>query len=608
MPPLLSLQSISKSYGSRTLFSDLSVAIEAGERIGLIGPNGAGKSTLLKIMAGQLEAEEGDKSVQRSLRIGYLQQLPSFGQGATVLSSILEGSAHSDEGSTLTLAYELISKLGLDGGEKVSPETPVASLSGGWKKRVALARELMREPDLLLLDEPTNHLDVESILWMEGFLQRAPFASVTITHDRYFLQKVASRIWELDRRNPGGLLSVKGGYADYLDAKQELLANQAKLEQSLRNTLRREQEWLRAGVKARGTKQQARIQRAGELAEQVSEIKSRNATRNAGIEFSAEGHHPKKLLEAKGLSKSLGPRCLFKDLGLLVSPGSRIALLGPNGCGKSTLLRVLLGQQAPDAGQVFHSDHLKVAYFEQNREALDPAQSLIHAIAPHGDQVIYRGNPVHVRGYLDRFLFSPAQMNMSVGQLSGGEQSRLLIARLMLEEANVLVLDEPTNDLDLETLAILEDCLTGFEGAVLLVTHDRFFLDRVSTQILAFHPAGNGAIESFASLSQWESWHEEEVKKVESKEWKPSVAPAAPPSVAKKKLSYKEQRELEGMEDSIQNAEAELSRLEAELQIPEVAVNALKLTELTQSIALLHEKRERLYARWEELEKLKCPS
>ncbi len=605
MPPLLSLQSITKSYGSRTLFSDLSVSIDAGERVGLIGPNGAGKSTLLKIMVGQIDVDDGEKSVQRGLRIGYLEQSPTFKKDSSVLESILEGSKHADEGSSLTLAYELISKLGLEGGEKVNPETLVNTLSGGWKKRVALARELMREPDLLLLDEPTNHLDVESILWMENFLQRAAFASITITHDRYFLQKVASRIWELDRRNPGGLLSVKGGYEDYLEAKQELLANQAKTEQTLRNTLRREQEWLRAGVKARGTKQQARILRAGDLADQVSDLKSRNSSRFAGIEFTTEGHNPKKLLEAKNISKSLGDRCLFQDLNLLISPSSRIALLGPNGCGKSTLLRILLKQQNPDTGEIFHSDQMKVAYFEQNREALNPKLSLIHTLAPHGDQVIYRGNPIHVRGYLDRFLFTPAQMNMSIGQLSGGEQSRLLIARLMLQDANVLVLDEPTNDLDLETLAILEDCLTDFEGAVLLVTHDRFFLDRVATQIIAFHPSEDGRLEVFASLDQWQRWYEEEIKRLEKKQQQQAKSYSSNVSSGKKKLSYKEVLELDGMENNIHQCEEKLSSLEEKLLIPEIATNSIKLLEVTSEMDQVRLQLENFYKRWAELESKK---
>ncbi|MDO8644527.1 MAG: ATP-binding cassette domain-containing protein, partial [bacterium] len=259
-----------------------------------------------------------------------------------------------------------------------------------------------------------------------------------------------------------------------------------------------------------------------------SELEYRNTTRSAGIEFVAEGNNPKKLLDAQHLTKSIKGQALFKDLKIRISPGSRIGILGPNGCGKSTLIRVLLGQEKADHGTVFRADQLNAAYFEQNRESLDPNLSLAKSLSPHGDQVIYRGRPIHVRGYLDRFLFSQSQMNMPVGQLSGGEQSRLLIARLMLKEANLLVLDEPTNDLDLGILSLLEDCLTEFEGAVLLVTHDRFFLDRVANQILAFHPAGDGRTEYFSSLSQWEEWHEKETKSLEKIKKEPGAAQSAP--------------------------------------------------------------------------------
>ena len=604
MPPILTLTALKQSYGSRPLFENLNVSIEAGERIGLIGPNGAGKSTLLRIIAGKIDVDEGEVATQRGLRIGFMEQIPTFTKGSTVLESILEGSKHPEEGSALTLAYELISKLSLDGSEKITSETLLDHLSGGWKKRVALARELMREPDLLLLDEPTNHLDVESILWLEDFIKYSSFATLTITHDRYFLQSVANRILELDRRNPGGLLSVKGHYEDYLGAKQELIKNQEMREETLRNTLRREQEWLRAGVKARGTKQQARIKRAGDLAEEVSELQYRNSSKTARIEFGAAGHHPKKLLEGRNVSKSILGRVLFKKLNFILSPGSRIGLLGPNGCGKSILIRVLLRQQNPEEGEVFHSDHLKIAYFEQNRESLDPSQSLIKSIAPHGDQVIYRGNAVHVRAYLDRFLFTPAQMNMLVGQLSGGEQSRLLVARLMLQDANLLVLDEPTNDLDLETLAILEDCLTDFEGAVLLVTHDRFFLDRVATRILAFHSAADGRTEVFSSLDQWQSWHTLQIKELNSKKLSQKTFPNSSSSQGsvKKKLSFKEQRELELMEGNIQKVEIKLENLMAQIQLPEVAVDAARLLELSEKIAGIQKDIERLYARWAELE------
>lgn len=602
MATLLSITDLTHAYGARPLFSKINFAIESGERVGLIGPNGAGKSTLLQILAGKIQADSGQVAINRGIKIAFLEQIPKFSPGATVISTTLEGAFDPHDSHALTLAYELLSKLQLDGSlpgsENIHSETCIEELSGGWKKRVALARELMREPDLFLLDEPTNHLDVESILWLEDFISRSPFATLTITHDRYFLQKVATRILELDKRNPGGLLSAKGHYEDYLKAKEDLMNAQERQETALKNTLRREIEWLRSGTKARTTKQQARIQRAGELASQVEELEFRNTVKTVGIDFSSSDRQPKKLLEGIHLTKNYG-RPLFENLNLLITPGTRLGLLGANGCGKSTLIRVLLGKEKADKGEVFRSEHLKIAYFEQNRESLDPKIHLTKALAPHGDQVIYRGKPIHVRGYLDRFLFTPAQMSMPVGQLSGGEQSRLLIARLMLTDANLLILDEPTNDLDLASLGILEDCLTDFDGSVILVTHDRFFLDRVATKILAFHPAGGGTTHYFANLAQWESWHEEELKAPEKK---PKVVGAkSSQNISQKKLSFKEQRELDGMEEKIQKSESQLEKLADQLTLPEITCNAAQLLEITQEMGKLQKEIETLYARWAEL-------
>ncbi|MCE9625906.1 MAG: ATP-binding cassette domain-containing protein, partial [Deltaproteobacteria bacterium] len=390
MSILISTQKISKTYGSRTLFRDLSFSLEEGEHVGLIGPNGAGKSTLLRLLAGGSAPDGGTISSRRGLCVGLLEQIPTFEPNATVESSIHTSAAHEHDWEFQARSQEWLSKLSLDGTQGVGPETKVAELSGGWKKRVALARELAKVPDLLLLDEPTNHLDVESILWLEGLLAKAPFASLTITHDRLFLQRIATRILELDPSLPEGILSIPGDYADYLEVKEQLRHEQERRESVLKNTLRRETEWLRRGPKARGTKQQARIQRAGEIAEELSDVSSRNRVRGVGIDFAAEEARPKKLVEAKGISKSLGGKSLFSNIDMLITPQSRIGLLGPNGCGKSTLLRVLLGQEAPDTGEVKRADTLSVAYFEQNRETLNPNVTLLKALCPSGDHVEFR--------------------------------------------------------------------------------------------------------------------------------------------------------------------------------------------------------------------------
>ncbi len=608
MAVLVSAHDLSKAFAARPLFDSLTFAVESGERIGLIGPNGAGKSTLLKIIASQVQPDSGKLSLQRGLRVSYLSQIPEFKGGATVFQTILEGTPDPDDWESMALAQEYSSKLSLDGTVPgIGPETPIAQLSGGWKKRVALARELARKPDLFLLDEPTNHLDVESILWLEDLLAHAPFAAITITHDRLFLQRIANRILELDRRNAGGLMSVKGDYATYLEIKDQTMAAQERREVILKNTLRRETEWLRRGAKARTTKQQARIHRAGDLKDEVEELSVRNQQRTARLDFQGADKNPKRLIEAKGIAKSYGGKTIFKNIDLLIGPGSRIGLLGPNGCGKSTLLRALLGEEEPDQGTVLRSEHLAVAYFEQNRDSLDPTKSVAKTICPSGDFVDYRGGRIHIRSYLDRFLFTQGQMDMAVGKLSGGEQSRLLLARLMLQPANVLVLDEPTNDLDMATLVVLEECLTEFSGAVLLVTHDRYFLDQVTTKILGFNPfkLDEGKIVAFEGLEQWEIWHaeQERLSKLPAAKSSPvkDTSVAAPPA-PKRKLSYKEQREFEALEPQIKKAEARIEELTAESARPEFASNSVKLRELTHELAETQAELDRLYERWVKLE------
>ena len=607
MSILISAHQIRKAYGARPLFDALTFAVESGERIGLIGPNGAGKSTLLKILASQIQTDEGTLSIQRGLRVSYLEQTPTFKAGATIFESVLEGTLDPTDWECLASAREAISKLSLESAG-IDADMPVAQLSGGLKKRVALARELARQPDLLLLDEPTNHLDVESILWLEDLIDESSFATITITHDRLFLQNVSKRIIELDRRNMGGLLSVTGDYAQYLEVKNMMLATQERQETTMSNTLRREVEWLRQGAKARTTKQQARIQRAEVLKNDVAELAYRNQTRTARLDFQTAERNPKKLIEAKDISKSYDGRILFKHFSCLFKPGTRIGLFGPNGCGKSTLIRILLDQETPDSGTLTRSDNLQVAYFEQSRDTLDPKKTLSKTLCPSGDFVDFRGGRTHIKSYLDRFLFSPGQMEMPVGKLSGGEQSRVLIAQLMLKPANLLVLDEPTNDLDIATLQVLENVLTDFTGSLLLVSHDRFFVDRVCNKILAFPPRGSqtGEIVPFADLLQWKAWHEEQLRAGGKTAAQLATRPAGQAEGSKKKrLGFKEQRELDGMETTIHTLEAELAQVTEQSGLPEYSSNSVKLNELTGKMASLQSRIDDLYVRWGQLEAMK---
>ena len=606
MAILATARNLGKSFSARPLFEGVCFTLAEGERVGLIGPNGAGKTTLLRILAGADSPDQGELVLRRGLRVGHVAQVPEFRPGQSVRQAVLEPAAGLVDAEhrwqTEARADELCARLELS-GPQAGADAPVDRLSGGWRKRVALARELLREPELLLLDEPTNHLDVESILWLEDFLAHAPFATVTVTHDRLFLQRVSHRILELDRRNAGGLLSVDGDYATFLERKADLMAAQERREASLRNTLRRETEWLRRGAPARSTKQQARIQRVLALAGTVDELAARNTVGTAALDFGGAGRQPKRLLEAKAIAKTYGGTTIFRGIDLFLGPGSRVGLIGKNGCGKSTLLRVLVGQESPDAGTVIRADNLQVAYFEQQRESLDPAVTVIDTLCPGGDQVDFRGTWVHVNGYLARFLFRPEQAKLTVGQLSGGEQSRLALARLMLRPANVLVLDEPTNDLDLATLDVLEETLTNFDGAVLLVSHDRYFLDRATTSLLAFSALPGGQVTHLVGLSQWEAWYaaEREDLAAAAERDRPAVA-RAPASGPRRKLSYLDQREFDTIEARIADAEARLAALEAEQARPELASNASRLVELIGQIEGARAEIDVLFARWSELE------
>jgi ATP-binding cassette subfamily F protein uup len=486
--PLLTAESLTKSYTSRPLFENLSFTVSEGDHIGLVGPNGSGKSTLLKILAGMEQADSGTRSVRKRLRVGYVPQDPVFAPGKTV-EEVLEEALGEHNPARMA---QTLGKAGFTDREALTD-----TLSGGWRKRLAIARELVTEPDVLLLDEPTNHLDVEAILWLEALLKSEPEAFVVVSHDRYFLENIARRMLELNRAYPDGLLQTEGRYSDFLEKRDELLKNEAAYQETLANLVRREMEWLRRGPKARTTKAKARINSAGKLIEELGESRDRARVSTAKIDFTASDRKTKRLLIGKDLRK----RNLFSELDVLLTPGTRLGILGPNGSGKTTLLRVLVGEDEPDAGVIERADRLRVVYFEQNRESLDPTLTLKRALAPEGDSVMYQDRSIHVVSWAKRFLFRAEQLETSVSKLSGGEKARIVLARLMLKPADVLVLDEPTNDLDIPTLDVLEESLLEFPGALVLVTHDRYMIDRVSTHILALD--GKGGAEYFADYSQW---------------------------------------------------------------------------------------------------------
>jgi len=589
MPPvLLTAERLTKSYTSRPLFENLSFSLFEGDHVGLVGPNGSGKSTLLKIIAGAEEPDSGNRAVRKGVRIGYVPQDPVFAHGKTIEEVLLEAldDEHLDD-------YDKQSRIAIALGKSgfMDRTQDTATLSGGWRKRLAIARELAREPDVMLLDEPTNHLDVDAILWLEGLLKSEPKAFVVVSHDRYFLENTAKRMLELNRQYADGLLQVNGRYSDFLERRDEVLRNEAAYQETLANLVRREVEWLRRGPKARTTKSKSRIQNAEGLIGELKESKSRSATSSAKIDFTASERKTKRLWLARGLRKSLGDKLLVEDLDILLTPGTRLGILGPNGSGKTTLLRLITGELAPDAGTIEKADWLRIVYFEQNRESLDPNLTLKRALAPEGDQIIYRDRPLHVASWAKRFLFRPEQLETSVSKLSGGEKARIVLARLMLQPADLLVLDEPTNDLDISTLEVLEDSLLDFPGALVLVTHDRYLIDRVSTSILALD--GKGSAEYFADYGQWESNRPRSVAR--------DTAPP-PPKPRTKRLSYKDQREYDGIEAAVHAAEGRLAAATTAAHDPTIAADAALLQQRFADLTAALAEVDRLYARWAELE------
>ena len=590
MPVLLSCESLSKSFGSRPLFEGVSFTLHDGDHVGLVGPNGSGKTTLLKIVAGVEEPDSGTRAVRKGVRIGYVPQDAVFAPGKSVEDVLLE--ALRDE-KTLD-DYEKHTRVALQAAKAgfTDREAQTDALSGGWRKRLAVARELVLEPDVLLLDEPTNHLDIEAILWLESLLKSEPKAFVVVSHDRYFLENTTKRMLELNRAYAGGLLQVDGTYSDLLERRDEVLRNEAAYQETLANLVRREMEWLRRGPKARTTKAKARIDNAERLIDELADSRERARTAAATIDFTASQRKTKRLWSARGLTKAP----LFSNLDILLKPGARLGVLGPNGSWKTTLLRIIVGELAPDAGTIERADGLRVVYFEQNRESLDPNVTLARALAPEGDSVVYQDRAIHVAGWAKRFLFRSEQLETYVSRLSGGEKARIVLARLMLQPADLLVMDEPTNDLDIPTLDVLEESLLEFPGALVLVTHDRYLLDRVSTQVLALD--GRGSAGYYADYAQWESSRSAAAKPPFSDS--KAAAPAA--ALRKKKLSYHEQRELDAMEDTLLAAEERLAEAKRAAEDPAIAADAAALQLRFAELQSAQAEVDRLYARWADLE------
>ena len=625
--PSIRLADVSIAFGVHPVLDHADFLLDPGERVGLIGRNGEGKSTLMKLIAGQVAADGGEVWRQPGAQIAMLEQEPALPEQATIYDAVadalgdighwigeyhrLSEHAHADAGALAEMGRlqhlleaqdgwqlqqrveHVLSRLDLPG------ERPVAGLSGGWRRRVSLARALVVEPEVLLLDEPTNHLDLEAILWLEERLLQFKGAILIITHDRAFLQKIATRIVDLDR---GQLTSWPGDYADYLEKKAAALEEEARHNALFDKKLAQEEVWIRQGIKARRTRNEGRVRALKQLRNERAE--RRNRAGQAKIAMEQSERSGKLVIEAEDVSFAYPERPILEGFSTTILRGDRVGLIGPNGAGKSTLIQVLLKHLEPQAGRVRHGTKLNIAYFDQLRAELDPDQTLADAVSDGKDYVEINGQRTHVMSYLANFLFQPARARSPVRTLSGGERNRALLARLFNRPCNLLVMDEPTNDLDMETLELLEELLANFEGTLILVSHDRAFLDNVVTNTLVFE--GGGKIGEY--VGGYSDWLEQQ-KRAEARPPAPAQAqPKAEPAKAaapKKKMGYKEQRELESLPERIEAMEARQRELSDALNSAELYLqDAEALKRLLAEAQSLELELEACYLRWNELDAL----
>ncbi|MBR9936163.1 ABC-F family ATP-binding cassette domain-containing protein [Oscillospiraceae bacterium Marseille-Q3528] len=603
---LLTAEQLTKAYGERKIFDEADFSIQEGEKIGIIGVNGTGKSTLLKILAGQEECDDGQITMGNNLKIAYLPQTPVFEQGDTVLEAALKGNVSASADDRWTREAE--AKAMLNELDLTDFDQPVEQLSGGQRKRAALVRVLMSEGDILILDEPTNHLDHEMSQWLENYLLKFRGAIVLVTHDRYFLDRVVTRIVEIDH---GKFYSYPGSYSRFVELKAERQNMEIATERKRQSILRTELQWLMRGARARSTKQKAHIQRI----EQMQEIQAPDVAEQKVEMSSVASRLGRKTIEAEHISKSYDGKVLFDDFSYIFLKGDRIGIVGRNGCGKSTLLKVLTGNLPPDSGSVDFGSTVKIAYFSQENEALDERLKAIEYVREGAEYIRTKDGVITASAMLERFLFDGEKQWTQISRLSGGEKRRLYLLRLLMEAPNVLILDEPTNDLDIRTLTVLEDYLDEFEGIVITVSHDRYFLDRVVRRIFAFEGGGQvrqyeGGYSDYDAVRTREGRNPEDSDSVDGKNSRTGAvdgidqaetgnseaASKRPPREKKLKLSYKEEREAAVIDDEIAALEEKIQDLEE--QISSNASNFVKLNELMAQKAQAEEALEQKMDRW----------
>lgn len=604
---VLVLENITKAYGERTLFDSVSLGINEGDKIGVIGVNGTGKSTLLKIIAGLIEPDTGTVTKGSSVQIAYLPQTPEFDEDASILAHVLEGKLDgTDDWTTESDARTILNKLGFSDYDR-----PARHLSGGEKKRVALARTLLNPADVLILDEPTNHLDPDMVLWLEQYLNRYRGVLIMVTHDRYFLDRVTNKILEIDDAR---LYLYETNYSGFVEKRTQRIEEAVSAEQKRRNILRTELEWLHRGARARSTKQKAHIQR-------IEELHSRSGPEaEKQVEINSVGSRMgKKTIEIENVSKSFGGRLLFRDFSYIVLRDERIGIIGPNGCGKSTLMKIITGLVPPDTGSVTIGETIKIGYFSQEVEDMDGDTRVIDYIRDVAEVIHTTTGTATASQMLERFLFSPTMQYTPVSKLSGGEKRRLYLLRVLMSAPNVLILDEPTNDLDIATLTILEDYLDHFSGIVIAVSHDRYFLDRVVNRIFAFedtniHQYEGGYTDYFYSPNRPDSEEKStaaasvggkvsgsRASGASGKDGKEGSASAKPRS-QKLKFSYQEQREYDTIDEVIADLEEKIAQKEAEIEAS--ASQYGRLSELMDEKAELERQYEEKMERWVYLNEL----
>ena len=620
--PLLTLRDIQLSYGQQPLLDHVNLSIDTGERLCLIGRNGAGKSTLMKVIAEEIQADDGQIEKTQGLSVARLEQEVPDDQEHSVHFMVAEGLG--EQGALLSEHAELVHHLG-DGDDKVlarfeelsseieargawqlsqrvdtvlsklnlDGDMPFAGLSGGMKRRVLLARALVQDPDILLLDEPTNHLDMESIQWLEEFLKNVGTTLVFISHDRAFIRSLATRIIELDR---GKLTSWPGSYEKYLSGKQAALDAEERANAEFDKKLSQEEKWIRQGIKARRTRNEGRVRALKTMRDEFSQRRSRTGT--ASLTIQSSDNSGKIVVEADSISYAVGGKQIVRDFSVALMRGDRVGILGPNGCGKSTLIRLLLDRLTPDSGTVKQGTQLQVAYFDQLRDTLDEEKSVIDNVAEGSDVINLNGQSKHVIGYLQDFLFDPARVRQPVKSLSGGERNRLLLAKLFTRPFNLLVLDEPTNDLDAETLELLEEQLINYQGTLLLVSHDREFIDNVVTSTLVFE---HGGLNNY--VGGYQDWLRQRPEPTREKAVKQVTAdkPAAP----RKKRSYKDQRELEQLPARIEQLETDLDAVQTRMSDPDFYKgDAAQISAAQTQQSELEQQLAEAFARWDELDQL----